>query len=137
MGIFLFIEITTEGVELERGYVADEDTSIYNPGLSLLTESEKERLVEGVIDARKAGVNANQWSEENEYAYQFLRGKLDPYHMFELSGFLSVVPYYGAAIYVVVLAIQQLFRDAFQVAYLVGVVAFFAPIIGLVLAGPQ
>ncbi len=125
-----------EGVELNRGYVADEDTAIYNPGLSLLTESEKERLVEGVIAAKKAGLAANQWSEENEYAYEFLRGKLDPFHMTELSGFLGIVPYYGAAIYVVVLAIQQLFRDAFQVAYIVGVVAFFAPIVGLVLAGP-
>lgn len=130
-------QINYKGVELERGYVADEDTSIYNPGLSLLTESEKERLVEGVIDTRKAGLNAKQWSEENEYAYQFLRGKLDPYHMFELSGFLSIVPYYGAAIYVVVLAVQQFFRDAFQVSYVVGAVAFFAPIIGLVLLGPQ
>lgn len=130
-------QINYKGVELERGYVADEDTSIYNPGLSLLTESEKERLVEGVIDVRKAGLQSKQWSEENEYAYQFLRGKLDPYHMYELSGFLSIVPYYGAAIYVVVTAIQQLFRDAFQIAYLVGAAAFFAPIIGLVLLGPQ
>lgn len=129
-------QINYKGVELERGFVADEDTTIYNPGLSLLTESEKERLVEGVIDCRKAGLKADQWSEENEYAYEFLRGKLDPYHMVELSGFLSIVPYYGAAIYVAVLAVQQLFRGAFQVAYLVGVAAFFAPIIGLVLAGP-
>lgn len=129
-------QINYKGVELNRGYVADEDTAIYNPGLSLLTESEKERLVEGVIAAKKAGVQANQWTEENEYAFEFLRSKLDPYHMNELSGFLGVVPYYGAAIYVVVLAVQQLFRDAFQVAYLVGVVAFFAPIVGLVLAGP-
>lgn len=125
-----------EGVELNRGFVADEDTAIYNPGLTLLTESEKERLVEGVIDCKKAGVKVNQWSEENEYAYTFLRTKLDPLHMVELQGLLGIVPYYGAAIYVVVLAVQQFFRDAFQVAYLVGVAAFFLPIIGLVLAGP-
>lgn len=104
--------------------------------MSLLTESEKERLVEGVIAAKKAGLVANQWSEENEYAFEFLRTKLDPYHMVELSGFLGFVPYYGAAIYVVVLAVQQLFRDAFQIAYLVGVAAFFLPLVGLVLAGP-
>jgi len=129
-------QINYKGVELNRGYVADEDTSIYNPGLSLLTESEKERLVEGVIAAKKAGLAANQWSEDNEYAFEFLRTKLDPYHMVELSGFLGFVPYYGAAIYIVVLAVQQLFRDAFQIAYLVGVAAFFLPIVGLVLAGP-
>ena len=125
-----------EGIELDRGWVADEDTSIYNPGLSLLTESEKERLVEGVIDTRKAGLKANQWSENNEYAYEFLRQKLDPLHMVELQGFMGIVPFYGAAIYIAVLAVQQISREAFQIAYLVGVAAFFLPIIGLVLAGP-
>lgn len=129
-------QINYKGIELERGYVADEDTSIYNPGLSLLTESEKERLVEGVIDTRKAGLKAKEWSENNEYAYEFLRTKLDPLHMVELRGFLNIVPFYGAAIYIAVVAVQQIFRDAFQAAYLIGVAAFFLPIVGLVLAGP-
>lgn len=128
--------IITEGIELERGFVADEDTTIYNPGLTLLTESEKERLVEGVIDGRKAGLKANQWSDENQYAYDFLVTKLDPLHTVELKGFLGIVPYYGAAIYVAVVAVQQLSRDAFQVAYVLGAAAFFLPIVGLVLAGP-
>mmetsp|Transcript_21705 Transcript_21705/g.45660 ORF Transcript_21705/g.45660 Transcript_21705/m.45660 type:complete len:304 (-) Transcript_21705:231-1142(-) len=129
-------QINYQGVQLERGYVADEDTSIYNPGLSLLTESEKERLVEGVIDARKAGLKSNQWSENNEYAFAFLRQKLDPLHTVELRGFLGIVPFYGAAIYLAVLAVQQLFRDGFQIAYLVGVAAFVLPALGLILAGP-
>lgn len=75
------IHTIPEGIQLERGYVADEDTAVYNPGLSLLTESEKERLVDAVIDARKAGLSKGQWSENNEFAFQFLRGKLDPFHM--------------------------------------------------------
>jgi len=130
-------QINYKGIELDRGYVADEDTSIYNPGLSLLTESEKERLVEGVIDTRKAGLKQKkQWTEQNEYAYTFLRSKLDPYHMVELRGFLGIVPYYGAGVYIAVLGVQQLFREKFQVAYLVGVAAFLVPIVGLVLAGP-
>jgi len=133
-------QINFKGVELQRGFVADEDTSIYNPGLTLLTESEKERLVEGVIDAHKAGLKAdsktNKWSEENEYAYTFLKTKLDPLYMTELRGFLGIVPYYAAAIYVAVTAVQQLFRESFQIAYLVGAAAFFLPIVGLVLAGP-
>ena len=133
---FLRSRRRAEGIQLERGYVADEDTTIYNPGLSLLTESEKERLVEAVIDARKAGLEGNQWSENNEYAFEFLRQKLDPFHTTELRGFLGIVPFYGAAIYLAVLAVQQLFRDGFQIAYLVGVAAFFLPIVGLVLAGP-
>jgi len=128
--------INFKGVELERGYVADEDTSIYNPGLSLLTESEKERLVEAVIDARKDGLAKGQWSENNEYAYGFLKGKLDPLHMVELSTFLKFVPFYGGFLYLAVLGVQQLFRDSFQKAYLVGVVAFILPILVLIATGP-
>jgi len=128
--------IIIEGVQLDRGYVADEDTSIYNPGLTLLTESEKERLVDAVIQSRKAGLANGQWSENNEYAFDFLREKLDPLHMVELSGFLKFVPFYGAFLYLAVLGVQQFVRDLFPVAYLVGVLAFFGPIIGLIAAGP-
>jgi hypothetical protein len=122
-------------VSLDRGYVADEDTSIYNPGLTLLTESEKERLVEAVIDARKVGLQQNQWSENNEFAFDFLREKLDPFHMVELSGFLQFVPLYAGILYMGVLAVQQFARDAFQIAYLGGVIFFFLPIFALIAAG--
>mmetsp|Transcript_53917 Transcript_53917/g.156644 ORF Transcript_53917/g.156644 Transcript_53917/m.156644 type:complete len:255 (+) Transcript_53917:63-827(+) len=129
--------VNYKGVQLERGYVSDEDTSIYNPGLTLLTESEKERLVEAVIQSRKAGLLAGQWNENNEYAYEYLKGTLDPLHMVELSGFLGFVPFYGALIYLAVLAVQQNFRGVFTQAYLIGVAAFFGPILALVAAGPQ
>ncbi|KAL3937003.1 MAG: hypothetical protein SGARI_002323 [Bacillariaceae sp.] len=119
----------------EEGYVADEDTSIYNPGLTLLTESEKERLVEAVIAARKEGLQKNQWSENNEFAFDFLREKLDPLHMVELGGFLKFAPFYAGLIYLAVLGVQQFSRDAFQIAYIVGVAAFFLPMLALVAAG--
>jgi hypothetical protein len=125
----------TEGVSLDRGYVSDEDTSIYNPGLTLLTESEKERLVEAVIDARKVGLAQNQWSENNEFAFDFLREKLDPFHLVELSGFWKVMPLYAGMLYLGVLAVQQIARDSFQVAYLAGVALFFLPIVALIAAG--
>ena len=121
---------------MERGYVADEDTSIYNPGLTLLTESEKERLVEAVIQARKDGLSKGQWSENNEFGYEFLKTNLDPLHMVELSGYLGFVPVYGAILYLVVLGIQQFARGLFVPAYLVGAAAFFLPILALVAAGP-
>lgn len=127
--------VFTEGIQLERGFISDEDTQIYNPGLTLLTESEKERLVEAVIGARKDGLSKGQWSENNEFAFQFLREKLDPLHMVELSGFLGFVPFYGAIIYLAVLGVQQFVRDLFPVAYLVGVLAFFGPIVALIVAG--
>jgi hypothetical protein len=56
--------------------------------------------------------------------------------MVELSGFFKFVPFYGAFLYLGVLGVQQLFRGAFQVAYLTGVAAFILPIIALIAAGP-
>ena len=136
--MFFFFQLENiEGVELERGFISDEDTTIYNPGLTLLTESEKERLVEAMINSRKIGLTQDQWSETNEIAFQELRGKLDPFHMFELSGFLGFVPIYGAILYLAVLAVQQNARSLFPVAYMVGAAAFFLPIIVLIAAGPQ
>lgn len=122
---------------MDRGYIADEDTDIYNPGLSLLTESEKERLVEAVIDSRKAGLSKNSWSENNQLAYEFLKEKLDPLHMVELKGYLGVIPLFGAVLYLAVLAVQQLARELFPTAYIAAAAAIFAPIALLVALGPQ
>eukprot|EP00522_Entomoneis_paludosa_P013012 CAMPEP_0172446966 /NCGR_PEP_ID=MMETSP1065-20121228/6386_1 /TAXON_ID=265537 /ORGANISM="Amphiprora paludosa, Strain CCMP125" /LENGTH=259 /DNA_ID=CAMNT_0013198155 /DNA_START=1 /DNA_END=780 /DNA_ORIENTATION=- len=129
--------INYKGVQLDRGYVADEDTSIYNPGLTLLTESEKDRLVQAVIDSRKAGMQSNTWTLDLEGGYDFLKLRLDPLHMNELRGYLGIFPFYAAAVYVVVLGVQQLLRDLFPVAYLVGVGALVVPALALVAAGPQ
>lgn len=137
--------INFQGVQLDRGYVSDEDTSIYNPGLTLLTETEKTRLVDIVVDSKKrqllkSGNNADNngsWNNDLEAGYSFLRERLDPLHMYELRGYLSVLPVYGAVMYLVALAVQQLARDAFPVAYFVCAAAVFAPIIVLVLLGPQ
>ena len=89
-----------------------------------------------MINARKDGLAKGQWSENNEFAFEFLREKLDPYHMTELSGYLKFVPFYAGGLYLGLLGVQQLFRGAFQVAYLVGVAAFFLPIVALIAAGP-
>jgi hypothetical protein len=129
--------INFKGVQLDRGYVADEDTSIYNPGLTLMTESEKERLVQGVIASRNEGIISQEWNAQNQFAFDFLRGKLDPLHMVELRGYLSVLPVYAAVVYASVLAVQQAARNVFPVAYFVGVAAIVLPIIGLIVAGPH
>lgn len=93
--------------------------------------------MEGVILARKDGLAKGQWSENNEFAYEFLKTNLDPLHMVELSGYLGVVPFYGAFLYLVVLAVQQVVRGQFTPAYLIGIAAFVVPILALVAAGPQ
>lgn len=115
--------------------MADEDTSIYNPGLSLLTESEKERLVDAVIRNRKTGLAKNAWSQNNQYAYEFLKERLDPFHTVELHGYLAVFPFLSAAVYLGVLAVQQKARQLFPVAYLLGVVVVLAPIAVLIAFG--
>ncbi|EED86411.1 predicted protein [Thalassiosira pseudonana CCMP1335] len=101
--------LSYDGIRLTEGYVADEDTTIYNPGLSLLTNSEKERLVSAIISNRKTGLSTNHWSENNEYAFDFLKTKLDPLHMYELEGYLSILPYYGAVLYLGALFVQKNF----------------------------
>eukprot|EP00525_Craspedostauros_australis_P009534 CAMPEP_0198133942 /NCGR_PEP_ID=MMETSP1442-20131203/59825_1 /TAXON_ID= /ORGANISM="Craspedostauros australis, Strain CCMP3328" /LENGTH=276 /DNA_ID=CAMNT_0043795077 /DNA_START=560 /DNA_END=1390 /DNA_ORIENTATION=+ len=128
--------INYQGIALERGFIADEDTTIYNPGLTLLTESEKERLVEAIIDVRKVGLQNDAWAESNEFAFEFLREKLDPFHLQELSGYLSIMPFYAAFLYIVVLGIQQFARNLFVPAYFIAVGAFFLPIVALVAIGP-
>ena len=125
-----------DGIKLNQGYVADEDTTIYNPGLTLLTGSEKERLVSAIIDNRKIGLSTNHWSENNEYAFDFLKQKLDPLHMYELQGYLSILPFYGALVYLVGLWAQQNVRGVFPLVYGACAAAVFAPIVILVASGP-
>jgi len=128
--------LSYSGVQLERGLVADEDTSIYNPGLTLLSESEKQSLVDAVIQNRKSNMLQNSWSEDNQRGYAFLKQNLDPFHTVELKGYLKILPYYGAAVYLVTLFVQQNARQLFTAAYIAGVVAIFAPVIVLISNGP-
>ena len=125
--------VNYKGVTLERGYVADEDTSIYNPGLTLLTEGEKNQLVDAIIQSRQTGINKNQWSEKNQLAYEYLKYQLDPYHMTELKGYLKIVPALVGVLYLVVLGVQQFARGLFPVAYIAAVLAIVAP--AILLAG--
>ena len=127
-------QINYQGIALDRGYVADEDTTIYNPGLTLLTESEKDRLVEAVIQSKQV---ASSWNGDAQAGYEFLVEKMDPLHMYELRGYLKIVPFYAAAVYVGVLAVQQLARDMFPAAYFLGVAAIFVPALVLVSLGPH
>lgn len=122
---------------MNRGYIADEDTAIYNAGLSLLTESEKESLVEAVMHSRKAGLTKNSWTKNNQLAYVFIKEKLDPLRMVELKGYLGVFPIFGCVLYLAVLAGQQLARELFPTAYISAAAAIFAPIALLVALGSQ
>jgi hypothetical protein len=129
--------INYKGVQLERGYVADEDTTIYNPGLTLLTEDEKTNLVQAVTEARSNSLQDGSWSDNSQLAYEFLKDKLDPLHMAELRGYLSVFPIVVGIAYLAALAVQQLARDLFPAAYVIGVVIVLVPALALVALGPS
>jgi hypothetical protein len=129
-------QLTYDGVKLNEGYVADEDTTIYNPGLSLLTESEKERLTSAIITNRKLSLASNQWNENNEYAFSFLKNKLDPLHMYELGGYLKILPFWGAALYLVALFVQQNARGVFPLVYGLCALGVFGPVVVLIAGGP-
>ncbi len=122
-------------MKLERGFVADEDTTIYNPGLSLLTESEKGRIVDAVIQNKKQNIAKNTWSKDNEFAFDYIVSKLDPLHMVELKGYLGILPFYGAAVYLAALVVQQFARDLFPVAYIASAAAIFLPVLVLIAKG--
>lgn len=132
--------LTYDGVRLVEGaFVADEDTTIYNPGLSLLTSSEKERLVSAIVQSRKVGLSTpsqSGWSENNEYAFDFLKQKLDPLHMYELDGYLKILPFWGAGLYLAALFVQKNARDVFPLVYGLCALGVFGPVIALVGSGP-
>ena len=89
-----------------------------------------------MIENRKVNLERNTWSDKNELAYNFLKQKLDPWHVVELKGFLKFAPAYGAMLYLASLAVQQNKRDVFPTAYLISAGAFFLPIAVLLAKGP-
>ncbi|KAL3772462.1 hypothetical protein ACHAW5_007317 [Stephanodiscus triporus] len=133
--------LTYDGIKLGDGIaIADEDTTIYNPGLTLLTSTEKQRLVSAIVDNRNVGLSASPpgsgWSENNEYAFGYLKTKLDPLHMHELGGYLGILPYYGAILYLAALYVQKNARDVFPLAYGLCALGVFGPALVLVASGP-
>ncbi|KAL3816844.1 hypothetical protein ACHAXA_005122 [Cyclostephanos tholiformis] len=140
--------LTYDGVKLGDGIaIADEDTTIYNPGLTLLTYAEKQRLVTAIVDNRRIGLSMSSsssssssspggWSANNEQAFAYLKSLLDPLHMHELTGYLGILPYYGALLYLVALYVQKNAREIFPLAYGLCALGVFGPVLVLVASGP-
>jgi len=127
-------------LQLGSGQVADEDTTIYNPGLSLLTESEKKEIVNAIVRSKKTALSSKAgnaaWPTDNQLGFEFLKTKLDPLHTYELSGYLNIFPYVAAVSYLGVLVVQQNLRGIFPFAYILGVLVVVAPIGFLIAIGP-
>ena len=101
-----------------------------------MTESEKNSLVNAIIENRKGNIASNSWSQDNEYAFDFLKTRLDPLHMYELKGYLKFFPFVGGVMYLVALAAQQFARGVFEVAYVISALVVFIPIFAFIAAGP-
>ena len=119
----------------ERNSIAGEDQTRYNSGLVLLSEAEKIRLTDDIIDARKEMLSTKNWSEECDAAFGYLKGKLDPLHTYELKPYLNNFPQIVGGAYLFALAGQALFRGVFPAIYIVSVVCVFLPAAFLLLVG--
>ena len=69
--------------------LSDEQTTIYNSGLSLfdrVPKTKEECLIEAIFDNKKGNMKAKSWKKDKnqQYAFQFLKQKLDPLLMAEL-----------------------------------------------------
>jgi hypothetical protein len=56
--------------------------------------------------------------------------------MHELSGYLGILPYYGAILYLVALYVQKNARDVFPLVYGLCALGVFGPVLVLVASGP-
>jgi hypothetical protein len=65
-----------------------------------------------------------------------MKSLLDPLHMHELSGYLGILPYYGAILYLVALYVQKNARDVFPLVYGLCALGVFGPVLVLVASGP-
>ena len=80
-------------------------------------------------------MKAKSWNKDNQYAFDFLKQKLDPLHMVELRGYLRILPFWGAGLYLATLGVQQFKRELFSTAYIVAALLVFLPAIVLVSTG--
>jgi hypothetical protein len=56
--------------------------------------------------------------------------------MHELGGYLGILPYYGAVLYLAALAVQKNARELFPLAYGLCALGVFGPALVLVAFGP-
>ena len=97
---------------------------MYNPGLTLLSSTEKSALTASLHSARSLPSTDASADE----AATYLIGLLDPLRTYELSSYLSRLPATALAAYAAATAALVLAKDAFPFVY-VGVVggAILAP----------
>uniref|UniRef100_A0A6T5PVA6 Uncharacterized protein n=1 Tax=Heterosigma akashiwo TaxID=2829 RepID=A0A6T5PVA6_HETAK len=115
------------GLFAEVNRMADDDEVLIDP-------KDRKEVVRALIE-KKANQADEKWDEQVYNGYGILKRKLDPYNTVALGGYLSVAPYLGGLLYLALVAVQRALPGrAFDVAYVVGALAFFAPAVLLALA---
>eukprot|EP01038_Epipyxis_sp_PR26KG_P007663 gene7664-10427_t len=92
----------------------------------------KYRIIEAINDKRVQ--LSSEWDQALGYESKELKRRVDPYRTVDLGGYLKVAPYYGGALYLAALFVQQALPELFIFAYPLAAVAFTAPIAFIVLA---
>ena len=127
------VSFSGSNLNLRGVEVSGEDTSIYNPGLTLMSQDEKDYIVKGLHKVKSSPLKLNS---DSQGSLNYLIGLLDPLHTYELSSYLARLPITTAASYFLSLAVIFFARDVFPYAYvaivLVGVMApaLFAIVFG-------
>lgn len=79
-------------------------------------------------------VQLNQdWDSSLSFANGELKRRVDPLRTVDLSSYLKVAPFVGGGLYLSALFVQQVLPELFIFAYPLAAVAFFAPIVFIVL----
>uniref|UniRef100_A0A7S2XUD1 Uncharacterized protein n=1 Tax=Fibrocapsa japonica TaxID=94617 RepID=A0A7S2XUD1_9STRA len=99
-----------------------------------LVETADKKLVVQKVREKKASSQA-VWTAENEIEFSVIKRKLDPYNTVVLGPYLKVAPFVGGAIYLALIWVQQSLPRVFDYAYIVGALAFAAPIFIIALKG--
>eukprot|EP01039_Chlorochromonas_danica_P006024 gene6024-6634_t len=91
----------------------------------------KYRIVSALNEKR---VQLNQdWDSSLSFANGELKRRVDPLRTVDLSSYLKVAPFVGGGLYLSALFVQQALPELFILAYPLAAVAFFAPIVFIVL----
>ena len=101
---------------------------------TLLTRTKyKYRIIKTINDKHVTLGKQNEWDQALNYESGELKRRVDPYRTVDLSGYLSIAPYFGGVIYLALLGIQQFIPEIFTFAYPFGVAVFCLPIVFVIL----
>ncbi|GMI43585.1 hypothetical protein TeGR_g6631, partial [Tetraparma gracilis] len=110
--------LSNPGMSSVSSFDTGEDSSIYNPGLSLLSDDEKQALVASLRSLHNNPLLDKPLETDRAY----LLSLLDPLRLSSLAPYLHVLPLAAAGAYSLALAAMVFAREVFPALY-VGIAA--------------